>query len=397
MKQTREVGVVLVCDADGMITEVLVDDHEMLGKKVISRSLAAIFDRGSLVKALNFIAEIKSRGAAFDWQLNTAVGDSPTVMNFTGILWNQGILIVGAKTSDKIEALMDELIQIGNEQINQLRTAIKENTIRGKEKVKLEAELYDELGKLNNELANLQRELSKKNAELEKLNDEKNRFLGMAAHDLRNPLYAIQMYSEFLMSEASSQLSQEHCQFVEIIHSSSQFMLKLVNDLLDVAKIESGKLELDVAPADLVALVEKNVSMNNLLSSRKSITVLAQTNGNIPAVSLDSAKVEQTLNNLISNAVKFSNPGSCVYVELSSTETEVVISVRDEGPGIPEQELGKLFQPFGRISVRSTAGEDSTGLGLAIVKKIVNGHNGRVWVESKLGGGSTFFIALPVR
>lgn len=396
MKQTREVGMVLVCDADGMITEVLLDDHEILGKKVLSRSLAAIFDRGSLVKALNFVAEIKSRGAAFDWQLNIVLGDGPTVMNFTGILWNQGILIVGAKTSGKVEALMDELIQIGNEQINQLRTAIKENTIRGKEKVKLEAELYDELGKLNNELANLQRELSKKNAELEKLNDEKNKFLGMAAHDLRNPLYAIQMYSEFLMSEASSQMSQEHCQFVEIIHSSSQFMLKLVNDLLDVAKIESGKLELDVAPADLAALVGKNVSMNNLLSSRKSITVVAQINGKIPVVSLDSAKVEQILNNLISNAANFSNPGSRVYVELSSSETEVVISVRDEGPGIPEQELGKLFQPFGRISVKSTAGENSTGLGLAIVKKIVNGHNGNVWVESKLGEGSTFFISFPV-
>lgn len=395
MTNTAELGIVIVCDSDGQITQVLLDDHKILGKKVIGRSFAAIFDRGSLPKALNFIAEIKTRRAAFDWQLSMLFGDGISVLNFSGILWQQGLLIVGAKSSGKVEVLIDELMQIGNEQANRLRSAIKENSLRAKEKKKLETELYDELGKLNNELANLQRELAKKNAELEKLNEEKNRFLGMAAHDLRNPLYAIQMYSEFLMTETSSQLSDEHRSFIEIIHSSSHFMLQLVNDLLDVAKIESGKLELDASPTDLVALIEKNAAMNNVLASRKKIAVVAHINGPIPMVSIDSSKIEQTMNNLISNAVKFSKPGTNVSVELSSGEGEVIISVRDEGPGIPEEEIGKLFRPFGRISVKATAGEDSTGLGLAIVKKIINGHNGNIWVESKPGEGSTFFISLP--
>ena len=395
MTNTTELGIAIVCDADGQITQILLDDRKILGNKVLGRSFAAIFDRGSLVKALNFVTEIKSHRAAFDWQLSLLIGNEISVLNFSGILFQQGFLIVGAKSSSKVEVLIDELMQIGNEQANRLRSAIKENSLRAKEKVKLETELYDELGKLNNELANLQRELAKKNAELEKLNEEKNRFLGMAAHDLRNPLYAIQMYSEFLMTETSSQLSDEHRNFIEIIHSSSQFMLQLVNDLLDVAKIESGKLELDTAPTDLAALLEKNAAMNNLLASRKNIAVAAHVNGAIPMVSVDSAKIEQTMNNLISNAIKFSKPGTNVSVELTSGEGEVIIAVKDQGPGIPEEELGKLFQPFGRISVKSTAGEQSTGLGLAIVKKIISGHNGRIWVESKSGEGSTFFISLP--
>jgi signal transduction histidine kinase len=260
----------------------------------------------------------------------------------------------------------------------------------------LETERYDELGKLNNELANLQREISKKNVELEKLNEEKNRFLGMAAHDLRNPLHAIQMYSEFLLDETRALLGQEHRSFLEIIHSSSQFMLRLVNDLLDVAKIESGKLVLEIAPTDLVELVNKCGETNNVLASRKNISVTFELCDSIPELLLDASKIEQALNNLISNAVKFSEFGSRVVVKMSSTPEEVTISVIDEGPGIPEHELGKLFQPFQRTSVKSTGGEESTGLGLAIVKKIVLGHNGRVWVESQPGKGSAFFMALPI-
>lgn len=396
-QQVSEVGIVVSCNVDGVITEVIRDGQGIIDKKAPGRSFATIFDRGSLTKALNFISEIKNHGAAFDWQLSFPGPETPMVLNLAGISWNQGILIVGARTSYRVETLVDELMQIGNEQANKLRAAIKENSIHSREKMKLETELYDELSKLNNELANLQRELLKKNTELEKLNDEKNRFLGMAAHDLRNPLHAIQMYSEFLISEAAADLSEEHLQFVEVIHSSSQFMLQLVNDLLDVAKIESGKLELELAPADLVALIEKNVAMNNLLASRKNINVMFEVDGLIPTVLVDSAKVEQTLNNLISNAVKFSNSGSQVDVKLRMDGSDILISVKDRGQGIPAQDIGKLFQPFQRTSVKSTAGESSTGLGLAIVKKIVTGHDGRVWVESEHSKGSTFYISLPAR
>lgn len=395
--QASGIGIVVTCDFYGAITGIVRDEQGIIDvDNAINRPLASIFDRGSLIKALNFISEIKTRGVAYDWQLSVPVNGAPTILNFAGIFWNDMLFIVGAKTSYKLEILIDELMRIGNEQANKLRMALKENIFRAKEQMMLETERYDELGKLNNELANLQREISKKNVELEKLNEEKNRFLGMAAHDLRNPLHTIQMYSEFLLAETTEILGEEHHSFLGIIHSSSQFMLRLVNNLLDVAKIESGKLVLEIAPTDLVELVKKCGETNNVLASRKNISVTFEFCDSIPALMLDSSKIEQALNNLISNAVKFSEFGSCVIVRLSSTPEEVTISVIDEGPGVPEHELGKLFQPFQRTSVKSTAGEESTGLGLAIVKKIVLGHHGRVWVESQPGKGSAFFMALPI-
>ena len=198
------------------------------------------------------------------------------------------------------------------------------------------------------------------------------------------------------MDEATEVLNPEQLEFVSIIHSSSQFMLRLVNDLLDVAKIESGKLELELATTDLIELIRRGVSLNSIFATKKGISVKFSHGDNIPNVFIDSAKIEQVLNNLITNAVKFSNPGEVLEIGVSKSDSEVIISVRDHGQGIPADELGKLFKPFQRTSVRSTGGEDSTGLGLAIVRKIVTGHKGRVWVESEVGKGSTFYVAIPL-
>ncbi len=395
-EQTPDIGVVFLCALDGTVLEVIRDDMGLNDRIHSGKSLSTIVERGSLGKSLNFIVEIKSRGAAFDWQLGVPVLDHVEVLSFGGALWNERLLIVAAKTSDELEKLVNELAQMGNEQINSLRSVMKAHADLIKKREQKESSLYDELGRLNNELANLQRELTKKNIELEKLNEEKNRFLGIAAHDLRNPLNAIQMYSEFLSDEASEVLTPEQLEFVSIIHSSSQFMLRLVNDLLDVAKIESGKLELNLARTDLIDLIRHNVTLNNTMASKKNISIDFHYDQDIPVVLVDTAKIEQVLNNLIVNAIKFSNPGSVINVKVARSGKEAVISVKDQGQGIPDGEIDKLFKPFQRTSVRSTGGEDSTGLGLAIVRKIVMGHQGRVWVESEVGKGSTFYVALPL-
>ncbi len=112
---------------------------------------------------------------------------------------------------------------------------------------------------------------------------------------------------------------------------------------------------------------------------------------------IDPAKINQVLNNLITNAIKFSSPESAVEVSLTKSGDDAIISVKDQGQGIPAKEIDKLFNPFQRTSVRTTGGEDSTGLGLAIVRKIVVGHKGKVWVESEVGVGSTFYVAIPTK
>jgi signal transduction histidine kinase len=248
----------------------------------------------------------------------------------------------------------------------------------------------------NNELSNLGRELQKKNAELVKLNDLKNQFLGMAAHDLRNPIGVILTYSDFLLEETGEALGEEHRQFLTTIRSSSDFMLSMLNDLLDITKIESGRLELDLEPTDLIALIDRNVTLNQVLAVKKSIQIQFQHDKDLPPAPVDRGKIEQVLNNLISNAVKFSPARTTVTVRAFRSGDEATVSVKDEGQGIPEGERQKLFQPFSRTSVKSTGGEKSTGLGLAIAKKIILGHRGKIWAESGIGGGSTFYFTLPL-
>ena len=172
-------------------------------------------------------------------------------------------------------------------------------------------------------------------------------------------------------------------------------MLKLINDLLDVAKIESGRLDLELATGDLCGQIEENLTMNRMLAEKKGIRLDFAPECGVPLFRFDPGKIEQVLNNLISNAIKFSAPGTAVTVQASRVNDSVVVSVRDHGQGIPAEELDKLFKPFGKTTVRSTAGEKSTGLGLAICRKIVEGHGGRIWAESEVGKGSTFSFSLP--
>jgi signal transduction histidine kinase len=253
------------------------------------------------------------------------------------------------------------------------------------------------LSQLNNELANLQRELAKKNAELERLNQVKDQFLGMAAHDLRTPLSVVLGYSSFLQEDLQQTLSQEHAEFLSVIRSSSRFMLRLVNSLLDMATIQSGKLVLDLQPADLPILVARNVALNATLAEPKGVGLDCRCDETMPPMLVDGPRIEQVLNNLLSNAVKFSYPQTTVEVRLQRQGNHAVLSVTDQGQGIAEDRLDELFQWFARKRVKGTAGETGTGLGLAISQKIVEAHHGDIWVESTLGQGSTFYVSLPIQ
>jgi len=241
-----------------------------------------------------------------------------------------------------------------------------------------------------------QKQLLDRNVALEALNEQKNRLLGMASHDLRNPLGVILAYSDFLETEAFPVLNADQRDFVSTIKSTSEFMLNLINELLDVSTIESGQLHLDCAPTDLNELVRHNVSRNRVLAHQKRIELDFEDTEQLPPLTIDRGKIEQVLNNLIGNAVKYSHAATRVAIQIARTGDLVAVTVADQGQGIPEEDLPKLFKAFGRTSVQATAGEQSTGLGLAIARKIVEGHGGKMSVRSRVGEGSTFSFTLPV-
>lgn len=252
-----------------------------------------------------------------------------------------------------------------------------------------------ELETKTTELLRVHEELCEKNAELMLLNEQKNQLLGMACHDLRTPLGNILAFSQYLLSHVNT-LKPEHLQFLNLIHSSSRFMLQLVDDLLDISKIEIGKLYLNLEKVDLKGLIQKNVQVNQFLAQAKQIELCFSSESEIPLLWLDPLRIEQVLNNLISNAIKYSHPNTTVYIHLQLNEDEVLLTVKDQGQGIPKEEWDKLFLPFGKTSVRATQGEKSTGLGLAIVRKILQEHKGRIWVESEEGKGSIFSVVIPI-
>jgi len=253
-----------------------------------------------------------------------------------------------------------------------------------------------ELEQTNKKLRNVQEELEKNNDQLRLLNEQKNTLLGMAAHDLRNPLYLIDGYSDFLLKDNSENLSEEQRTIISAVQSSSTYMVTMINDLLDVQKIETGNLEMNFQKGNFHTLVDTILERQAFAVKKKGVDITVNRPEHIPDFHFDAARIEQVVSNLIDNAVKFSFKGSVIEIQYQYDEKELVFSVRDHGPGIPENELNRLFKPFSTTSVKPTGNERSTGLGLAIARSIIEKHTGRIWVESELGKGSTFSFSLPV-
>lgn len=402
MNTVAEGGIALRCEADGTVIRVVRDDLGLSPRTPRGANLDALVDPVARTKLNAFAAAVRKYDASFDWEITVAIGTGPadTVLmplHFAGVRTEEGMLVVAARTRSALVRMNEEMLRINNEQTNTLRAMAKKLAVVSTQNRERDDAMFEDLTRVNNDLANLQRELARKNAELSKLNEEKNRLLGIAAHDLRSPIGVILIYSEFLEDEAAAVLDSEQRAFVSTIRSTSQFMLRLLDNILDVSQIEAGQLNLDLQPVDLVALLQNNVRLNRVLAARKQIILRFQPALATLQVTVDPAKVEQILNNLISNAIKFSPAGTQVDVRLGTSGGSVIIEVDDQGPGIPPEDLSKLFKPFSRTTVRPTAGEKCTGLGLAIVRRIAEGHGGEVRVESEVGRGSRFILSLPMR
>jgi two-component system, sensor histidine kinase and response regulator len=247
-------------------------------------------------------------------------------------------------------------------------------------------------------LADLSRknaELERSNAELKEINHLKNRFLGIAAHDLRTPIGGVISISDILLSQLGGQVTHRQHQLLGMIHSVSREMLGLIDDLLDVSIIESGKLELALAPADIRPIIAERIRLGEMAAGRKNIRIHADL-GATPAIPADTRRIAQAFDNFLSNAVKFSPQGSDIHVYLKNQGETVEVSVKDEGPGVSAQDRERLFGEFQKLSAQPTGGEMSVGLGLAIVKKVIEAHGGAVWVDSAPGQGAVFGFRLPV-
>ena len=238
--------------------------------------------------------------------------------------------------------------------------------------------------------------LEDQNNKLTDLNNQKNKFLGFAAHDLRNPIGSIQTISEILSDSYLEMDKAELESMFKIIGDLSRFSLNLINDLLDISKIESGMLELKMELRNYLFFLRTRLKFYKAYAKAHQMKVELIIGENIPEFEFDDNKIEQVLNNLVNNAVKYSLPGATITISATRKDNFVITAVEDTGQGIQEDELPIVFNEFQVTSTQATNGEKSTGLGLAIVKKIVEEHGGKVGATSQPGIGSTFYYTLPL-
>lgn len=241
----------------------------------------------------------------------------------------------------------------------------------------------------------LLKQLASQNLQLSDYSDLKNKFLGIAAHDLRNPLAILKGQAELLRDGVVGPVTDKQKKLLQKMIVVDHHMFTIVNDLLDVSAIESGQLELHKEQVDVSEYLKEIQETNALIAGRKSIALALEVEPNLPPIMLDRERINQVMGNLITNAIKFSFPNTRITIGAKRDGKDVRLSVSDQGQGIPENDLPRMFSEFSKISVKSTSGEKSTGLGLAIAKHMVDAHGGHISVQSEVGKGSTFSFTLP--
>jgi signal transduction histidine kinase len=251
-----------------------------------------------------------------------------------------------------------------------------------------------EKGWLITELAEKQAEIEMRVSELKKLNDLKNTFLGMAAHDLRNPLGNIRMTGRVLSMKFKELTDEQRQRFLDEIEHQTDFMLKLLDDILDVTQMESGMFQLHPETIEIGTIMRSAVKRHSILSEYKKTRVLL-TQIKDGLIHADPIRLRQVMDNLLSNAVKYSPPGSIIQVRVVQENDRWQIDVQDEGPGLSEHDQKKLFDSFVSLSSEPTAGEKSVGLGMAITHKIVKAHEGEIGMKNLAPKGAVFWVSFP--
>lgn len=235
------------------------------------------------------------------------------------------------------------------------------------------------------------------NEELTRLNQERNEFLGIAAHDLKNPLQAIQGSAELIETAYDNFSREEIVDFAKMIGESSQRMFELISNLLEVNRLEMGNYHVEFDQVNFLPLLQRLTREYTARAQLKNISLNFFAPEADYTVYTDSGMLQQILDNLLSNAVKYTLFGRTITVRLERQQNSVRCAIQDQGQGISAEEQKKLFNKFTKLSTRPTGGEHSTGLGLFIVKKLVESLHGKVWCDSQEGQGSTFLVEFPVQ
>jgi signal transduction histidine kinase len=247
------------------------------------------------------------------------------------------------------------------------------------------------------ELRRVEQALQQKNAELEDASRMKSEFLANMSHELRTPLNAIIGFSEVLLKRMFGPLNEKQDEYLQDVLSSGRHLLSLINDILDLSKVEAGRMELDLAAFNLPLALDNALTLVRERAMRHGIRLELAVGAGVGDLVGDERKIKQILLNLLSNAVKFTPEGGRVAVRAERANGTVEVSVSDTGIGIASEDQEAIFEEFRQVGTDYARKREGTGLGLTLARKFVELHGGRLWVKSLVGQGSTFTFALPER
>jgi signal transduction histidine kinase len=259
----------------------------------------------------------------------------------------------------------------------------------------MSAQLSESYATLEEKVQARTRDLASAMEQLERANRHKSEFLASMSHELRTPLNAIIGFSDALSEKFFGELNTRQVRYVDHIQASGRHLLALINDILDLSKVEAGRMELELGPMALADVLENGVTMVRERAVRHGISLVLSVDPAVGSIQADERKVKQIVYNLLANAVKFTPDGGRVEVTARQVDGWAEVVVSDTGIGIAPEDQERIFGEFEQVARRSAQAPEGTGLGLALSRRFVELHGGRLWVESQLQVGSRFSFTLP--
>src|SRR5574337_890212 len=277
------------------------------------------------------------------------------------------------------------------------------------ERARVATELRDLNRNLEDRILERTSQLEESNRELARASRHKSEFLANMSHELRTPLNAILGFTELIIDGVYGKVPDELGESIQDIHINGRHLLRLINDVLDLSKIEAGQMWLNPGEYSIQSLIDSVISATRSLATEKQLELVGRVEANLPVVGGDSKRMTQVLMNLVGNAIKFTSAGGCVTITASRVRSGqgetgsahrgefIEVAVADTGIGIPAEELENIFSEFRQVDSSITREHGRSGLGISIAKRLGEMHEGSIWAESQVGKGSTFYFQIPLR
>lgn len=392
-----ENGLYLVCNKNGQIVDVLFDDLGLVPKNRLPKPFFDILDQESISKFSNFWNAIQNQEFISGYEMLVARDKKASLpLKFSGGNFKDQVWIIAASGDKDLNNMLEEMMYMNNEQQNIIRRTEKKLSKVYKSVDQLPFDSYDEMSKVNNELVNAQRKQMKQheqilqlNNRLEKSNKELESFAYSVSHDLKEPLRMIRSFMKLLNDRYGDQLDEKANKYIHFAVDGAERMNVLIDDLLEYSRV--GRKNREFTKTDINVVLEKITTLMTSFIDEQNAKVIWP---EMPTIVCQMVPIEQVFRNLISNSIKYRKRNEAPVIKISFDENSSrwLFSVKDNGIGIDPEFHSAIFDLFRRIETDTDV--SGTGMGLAITKKIIEEHNGKIWVESEIGEGSCFYFTL---